>query len=977
MATVENISIQVKSTGADTAARQINSLVGSLEKLESASSSLTGVSKLGALGNALQSLSNVFVNVKAISSLAGGIDKLSTSLAKMTPESVDAIQHISKAISGLNGFSGSIAGVARGIESISESVALLSDEDVARIERVSSALASLNGVNLSGLAGASNVGKVARSMQSTAAGIRDVGNASKSATKHTGGFISSLKRIAMYRILRTIIKEIGQAFSEGLKNAYNFSKSISGTLASALDKISTKSLTMKNQMGAALGSLLESITPILLTIINLATQAAQALSALFAAIGGGQYLVANDVAQSWDKAAGAAGKYKNTILGFDEINRLDDPSGGGGGDLSASNMFHVEDLPGWAETIKTAFDNLKTDLTLSFQDIFFDWGEDMTEEDIASKIITLLLATAGGIFGLATGGLKGGVIGVTIGAALGLFISSLTFDHDGTLSDLEIDQLWTMGLGGAVGAILGGILGGFTGGVVGLMIGAAITFAINQILIKKSEEDPEFDLEDALGDIKAILIGAGIGAIVGTALGGIPGALIGMVIGATVTLTIKKVFVDSDGDPLGLMDEFFPDQGTTVNVSGSSHSSNTPQKEKTKSSSGAYLAGSGASNAGLAQLQGLKDAWKSVEDFFSDRLPKWWKNNIAPWFTSEKWSGLFDTAVEGFKTGWSKITTWWNDSALVKWWEDDVKKWFTVEQWSSLFTTALDGVTSGWNSIVTWWQSTGFYNWWENDVKAWFKDGVWSDLFTTVKTGFETGWAKVTEWWRGTGFANWWENDVKAKFASETWSPLFDDVKTGFATGWGKVTTWWNDTGIHDWWENDVKPWFSHEKWQGLWDDLCTWISGWKLPKPHLPDIRITWSEYEPGTEFGKALQKFLGITKIPKFDITWFADGGIHDLSMGSLFVAGEAGAEIVTNMGNGRTGVTNVEQMEAAVANGNMNVVNAVYAMANMIVKAVNEIDPDITLDGQSLAQQMYPYTTAYANRRGNGLVTIGGTV
>jgi hypothetical protein len=75
---------------------------------------------------------------------------------------------------------------------------------------------------------------------------------------------------------------------------------------------------------------------------------------------------------------------------------------------------------------------------------------------------------------------------------------------------------------------------------------------------------------------------------------------------------------------------------------------------------------------------------------------------------------------------------------------------------------------------------------------------------------------------------------------------------------------------------------------------------------------------------------------------------------------------------MGNGRTGVTNVEQMEAAVANGNTNVVNAVYAMANMIVKAVNEIDPDITLDGQSLADKMYHYNKQAANRYGAAMVT-----
>jgi hypothetical protein len=82
MATVENISIQVKSTGADTAARSINSLVASLEKLESASSSITGLYKVNALGSALQSISNVYINVNAISRLAGGIEKLSASLAK-------------------------------------------------------------------------------------------------------------------------------------------------------------------------------------------------------------------------------------------------------------------------------------------------------------------------------------------------------------------------------------------------------------------------------------------------------------------------------------------------------------------------------------------------------------------------------------------------------------------------------------------------------------------------------------------------------------------------------------------------------------------------------------------------------------------------------------------------------------------------------------------------------------------------------
>jgi hypothetical protein len=35
-------------------------------------------------------------------------------------------------------------------------------------------------------------------------------------------------------------------------------------------------------------------------------------------------------------------------------------------------------------------------------------------------------------------------------------------------------------------------------------------------------------------------------------------------------------------------------------------------------------------------------------------------------------------------------------------------------------------------------------------------------------------------------------------------------------------------------------------------------------------------------------------------------------------LFVAGEAGAELVTNMGGGQSGVMNMEQLENAVARG-----------------------------------------------------------
>lgn len=57
-----------------------------------------------------------------------------------------------------------------------------------------------------------------------------------------------------------------------------------------------------------------------------------------------------------------------------------------------------------------------------------------------------------------------------------------------------------------------------------------------------------------------------------------------------------------------------------------------------------------------------------------------------------------------------------------------------------------------------------------------------------------------------------------------------------------------------------------------------------------------------------------LGLNRVSfTGGVQYFANGGIA--SAGSLFVAGEAGAELLTNMGGGNTGVTNVEQFEQAM--------------------------------------------------------------
>lgn len=199
--------------------------------------------------------------------------------------------------------------------------------------------------------------KASSAAKDVAKGIKETGEAAKKSDGPMSNFVASLKRIAFYRIIRTVIKEITQAFKEGLENAYEWSKTVGGELAPALDRIATASAQMKNQLGAALGELLVQLEPLITGLINLITELARAMTWLLAVLEGKeQYMVADRVATSWKEADKAAKGYKNTILGFDVINRLNDPNSGGGGAKDYADMFHYE--PTGIGKIKGFFEDL-------------------------------------------------------------------------------------------------------------------------------------------------------------------------------------------------------------------------------------------------------------------------------------------------------------------------------------------------------------------------------------------------------------------------------------------------------------------------------------------------------------------------------------------------------------------------------------------------------------------------------------------
>ena len=162
--------------------------------------------------------------------------------------------------------------------------------------------------------------------------IADLGNEAKNAEKKMSKFqtiLNSLKRIAMYRLLRSLLKEIGEAINYGYENAYHFSTLMGGEFAQKMDKLHGITSQMKNQFGSAFSELTLAVAPFLEGLINMATRVADVISRILAFINGDtQYKRAKALSEPWKEATASAKKYKDLVLGIDELNILNESKRG-------------------------------------------------------------------------------------------------------------------------------------------------------------------------------------------------------------------------------------------------------------------------------------------------------------------------------------------------------------------------------------------------------------------------------------------------------------------------------------------------------------------------------------------------------------------------------------------------------------------------------------------------------------------------
>lgn len=216
-----------------------------------------------------------------------------------------------------------------------------------------------------------STGNVIEKLKSMGAGIKKsaqeslnmqpAANSFKSAIVGLFGPIANLGsaflRIAKYRFLRTVIKEITEGFKTGIENLLGYSRAIGSSFAADMDSATNALLKMKNSIGAAVAPALQALIPILQAIVGWVIAAANVINQFLSLLTGKSHWTrAKDVTAGAAKSVGGVGKaakeaseeIKGLLADFDELNIIQqennrNPSGrsgrGGAGGIDYSDMF--------------------------------------------------------------------------------------------------------------------------------------------------------------------------------------------------------------------------------------------------------------------------------------------------------------------------------------------------------------------------------------------------------------------------------------------------------------------------------------------------------------------------------------------------------------------------------------------------------------------------------------------------------------
>lgn len=176
-------------------------------------------------------------------------------------------------------------------------------------------------------------------------------------------FASSIKRIFMYRAIRTLMSHLSDSFKVGTDNLYQYSKIAGTEFAPSMDKIATSVLYLKNSIGAMVAPIINAVAPAIDFLIDKFVALMNVIGKAFAALTGkGTYSQAIKYPKEYAEATNKASKaLKSFTIGIDELNIIEQNSGSGaGGGMDYGSMFEEVKVPtetmDWAKAIRDSIE---------------------------------------------------------------------------------------------------------------------------------------------------------------------------------------------------------------------------------------------------------------------------------------------------------------------------------------------------------------------------------------------------------------------------------------------------------------------------------------------------------------------------------------------------------------------------------------------------------------------------------------------
>ena len=92
---------------------------------------------------------------------------------------------------------------------------------------------------------------------------------------------------------------------------------------------------------------------------------------------------------------------------------------------------------------------------------------------------------------------------------------------------------------------------------------------------------------------------------------------------------------------------------------------------------------------------GIQEKWDSIVDWWNSlAIVSWWNNDVTPWFTKEKWENLADGIKKGIQGKWDDVVDWWDSKPALQ------RISVAIEDFKTKIQNA-------WNSFKQWWNDLG------------------------------------------------------------------------------------------------------------------------------------------------------------------------------------------------------------------------------------------------------------------------------